>query len=106
MEAGHGFINIDHLLGGMLGSGCLASAYLSTFDEDAWWLQLKTFYSVDAVHPSPDDTVPLTVEAERAIFHAYQIAALVNRAEFNIIDLLLSIISYNNFVGFPEFYTI
>lgn len=98
INARHGFINLDHFFVAMLVRNCQAKSYLSDFDVTIYrdWLQVQFAATGEQTH---DDSLPLTVHAERIIRHAMRIASLHDHPLINSVHLLLAMLSYNNEVS-------
>jgi tetratricopeptide (TPR) repeat protein len=94
----HGFINYDHLFVAMLQNKCKATKYLAHCDSDYWEAKIKGLYPATGKQKQRD-LMPLTVEAERVVRHAYQISGIDDFAPTSSIHLLLAILSYDNDVS-------
>ena len=94
----HGFINYDHLFVAMLQNKCKATKYLGYCDLDYWVAKIKVLYPATGKQKQRD-LMPLTVEAERVVRHAFQISGIDGFAPTNTIHLLLAILSYDNEVS-------
>ncbi|HTE09456.1 MAG TPA: tetratricopeptide repeat protein [Chitinophagaceae bacterium] len=94
----HGFINYDHLFVAILKTSCMASVYTSGCNREIWETKIKKNYPVDDSSVT-DETLPLTVHAERVITHAFQLAEISDEKKINSVHLLLSILSYENEVS-------
>jgi tetratricopeptide (TPR) repeat protein len=94
----HGFINYDHLFVAMLQNKCKATKYLGHCDLDYWVAKIKVLYPATGKQKQRG-LMPLTVEAELVVRHAYQISGIDDFAPTNTIHLLLAILSYDNEVS-------
>jgi len=98
IECKHGFIHIDHLLVAMLTTGCLTPKYLSSLSLEDCHNWLQHLYPATST-ATDDDSLPLTAEAERIIWHATWFAHQQKEQGANSLHLLLAILSYDNHVA-------
>lgn len=98
IECKHGFIHIDHLLVAMLTTGCLTPKYLAPLSVDDCLNWLRELHPATST-ATDDDTLPLSDEASRIIWHATWIAHQQKEQGTNSFHLLLAILSYDNHVA-------
>lgn len=91
-------IGSEHIFGGMLKVECKAKKYLDGIDIESWMATLSDTYEIIDNYKE-QDSLPLTVQAERNIEHAHTIANKVGANSITSIDLLLSMLSYNNVIS-------
>jgi Tfp pilus assembly protein PilF len=91
-------IGSEHIFGVMLKIECNAKKYLGGIDIESWMATISDTYE-RIENYIEQDSLPLTVQAERNIKHAYSIAKQVGINTISSIDLLLSILSYNNVIS-------
>lgn len=94
----HGFIHIDHLLAAMLTTQCLSNEYLTALNPEECQTWLQGLYPGTGAGGT-EDPLPLTVLAERTLWHATYFAHLKNEEGTNSVHLLLAILSYDNHVS-------
>lgn len=92
---GHQYIHTDHFFLAMLQRNCIAAPFLSTIDKEKWARITKENHPADD-KPSPSDSLPLTLDAERVVLHADTFAFSRNEELTNSLDVLLAMLAYDN----------
>lgn len=92
---GHQYIHTDHFFLAMLQRNCIAAPFLTTIDREKWARITKENHPADD-KPSPSDSLPLTLDAERVILHADTFAFSRNEELTNSLDVLLAMLAYDN----------
>jgi tetratricopeptide (TPR) repeat protein len=91
----HRYIHTDHLFMAMLQQHCLAAPFLNKIDRRKW-------ADITSNHPSSvttvalSDSLPLTIDAERILMHAWTFAFSREKTTTNSVDLLLAMLAYDN----------
>jgi tetratricopeptide (TPR) repeat protein len=95
IDCKHGSIHIDHLLVAMLTTGCVTPKYLVPLSVEDCQTWLSDLYPATST-ATDDDSLPLSAEAERIIWHATWLAHQKKEQGANSLHLLLAILSYDN----------
>ena len=91
----HDYIHTVHLFMAMLQHDCLASPFLKKVDSSKWAAMIKNDYPAVAAATLPE-SLPLTIDAERLIIHAWTFAYSRKKDLTNSVDLLLAMLAYDN----------
>lgn len=94
----HGLINLDHYFVAILTSPCYAQEYLAELDPAELLSWLENLYPNTAEH-TDGDTLPETLVADRAQWHATYLSTLESAPNPTSIHLLLAILSFDNHVA-------
>lgn len=90
----HYFIGTEHLFVALLQTPCKARELLPNLEHlNINWL--KRTFQIEK-NPIPSDNIPLTLSAERIIRHSDYINEQLNPGIITTVDLILSILSYQN----------
>lgn len=98
IEWKHIAIDIQHFFVAMLKHNCMAVPYLSHCDEAEWSTIGQNSLRANGTYTF-NDSLPLTVQAERLISHALAIAKENKEEKANTVYLLMALLSYENIVS-------